>query len=221
MFDSQFLPYHSRASSYIHCFPYTLIILHSWQVYIKLHMSIWFMLLPHHHIVSVLLLVNLSCSTCSSLNKQCNCRSRCRSAIHCFPFHFLPFFFFGPSHLISSILSPPIHMHIFPNVKSCLLTYCSVFFSFIGFEWAQIYIYKNIYMIFLLLIFCNFFTICFVELIIQAKAWLSKLSYMETLYQWRLWNCNSCGVAFNFLTFLAFFALSMQVIFAFVMQLWL
>ncbi|KAK7355354.1 hypothetical protein VNO80_14609 [Phaseolus coccineus] len=28
---------------------------------------------------------------------------------------------------------------------------------------------------------------------------------METLYQWRLWNCNTVVLLFNFLNFLAFF----------------
>ena len=153
----------------------------------------------------VLLLVNLSCSTCSNWNKQCNCRSRCRSVIHCFlPFSI--FFLFrslvlpSSSHLIN-LCPPPTNSYAY--FSKCQIMSPYILFSLFQFyriwiEWAQIYIYIyiNIYMNFLLAPFCYFFTICFVELIIQAKAWLSKLSYMETLYQWRLWNCNSCGFAF-------------------------
>jgi len=100
----------------------------------------------------VLLLVNLSCSTCSNWNKQCNCRSRCRSVIHCFlPFSI--FFLFrslvlpSSSHLIN-LCPPPTNSYAY--FSKCQIMSPYILFSLFQFyriwiEWAQIYIYIYIY----------------------------------------------------------------------------
>lgn len=137
-----------------HCFPHTSVILHSWQVYINYTCQYGLCYPLPHCVFSCWSTLAARLAPAETNNASVGAGAEAPSIV--FLFHFLPFPLVLPTsyHLISSTL-PTHYMHILPNVKSCPLTYCSVFFSFSYRIWSSPIIYMNfLYFYFFYYLFC-------------------------------------------------------------------